>query len=69
MARVVLEANRSSYPRFDGLSESKVAENLPPIRERCYAVNHGQFVEGISGLAVPIQLGSGEAAVAIAPGR
>jgi DNA-binding IclR family transcriptional regulator len=65
-ARVVLEANRASYPRFNGLSESKVAAGLPAIRERGYAVDHGQLVEGISGLAVPILLGSGEVAGAIA---
>jgi DNA-binding IclR family transcriptional regulator len=65
-ARVVLEANSTLYPRFNGLSEHEVAENLPSIRERGYAVDHGHLVEGISGLAVPILLRSGEVAGAIA---
>lgn len=64
--QVILEANRHLYPRFNGLSEREIEANLPSIRAQGYAVEHGHLVEGISGLAVPIIVESGEVAASIA---
>lgn len=63
---VVLEANSMLYSRFNGLSVHEIDASLPLIRKRGYAVDHSHLVEGISGLAVPILLESGEVAGSIA---
>jgi DNA-binding IclR family transcriptional regulator len=65
-ADVVLDANAGLYSRFNGLSAAAIRANLPIIREQRYAADHGQLVEGISALAVPIVLGSGDVAGSIA---
>jgi DNA-binding IclR family transcriptional regulator len=65
-ADVVLDANADLYGRFNGLSAAAIRANLPIIRQQRYAADHGQLVEGISALAVPIILGSGDVAGSIA---
>jgi DNA-binding IclR family transcriptional regulator len=65
-AEVVIEANAIQYGRFNGLSADAVRKRLPTIREQGFAADHGQLVEGISALAVPIILASGDVAGSIA---
>lgn len=63
---VVLETNGSLYPRYNGLTAGEIEASLPAIRRQGYAVDHSHLVEGISALAVPILLESGEVAGSIA---
>lgn len=63
---VVLEANGTLYPRYNGLTAHEIEASLPAIRKQGYAVDHSHLVEGISALAVPILLESGEVAGSIA---
>lgn len=53
-AKVILETNAPLYERFNGLSDSEIADRLPEIQEQGYAFDHGRLVEGISAVAVPI---------------
>lgn len=52
----ILDANASQYLEFNGLSRDEVAEALPDIRERGYAIDQDRLVEGISALAMPIRV-------------
>lgn len=63
---VLLDANAEHYPRYNGLTKQVVSRELSEIRKRGYAIDDGQLVEGISAVAVPITLGGGEVAGAIA---
>ena len=54
-AQVILEKNAPHYARFNNLTADQVAKHLPEIRQVGYALDHGQLVEGISALAVPIR--------------
>jgi DNA-binding IclR family transcriptional regulator len=63
---VVLEANASQYTRFNNLSPSMIRASLHDAREHGFAVDHGDLVEGISALAVPIVPVSGDVAGALA---
>ncbi len=65
-ANVVLEVNAPHYARYRGLSPAAVRDQLPKIRTQGYAVDHGELVEGISALAVPVTLGETDVAGAIA---
>ncbi|MCG8693648.1 MAG: IclR family transcriptional regulator [Minwuiales bacterium] len=51
----ILDANSTQYPAFNGLSRDQVAEALPQIRQRGYAIDQDRLVEGISALAMPIR--------------
>ncbi len=53
-ADAIIEANAPLYARYHGLSASKIRSRLPQIRTQRYALDHGELVEGISALAVPI---------------
>jgi DNA-binding IclR family transcriptional regulator len=65
-AEVVIDVNAPQYARFNGLSAREIRASLPDIRAQRYAADHGQLVEGISALAVPIILASGDVAGSIA---
>ena len=62
-AEVIIEANASLFPRYNGLTAAKVRDQLPQIRSQRYALDDGDLVAGISALAVPI-LPQGRDAVA-----
>jgi DNA-binding IclR family transcriptional regulator len=64
-ADAVVEANAAQLAHY-GLSAEQIRECLPAIREQGFAVDHGQLVEGISALAVPIIPQSGDVAASIA---
>lgn len=53
-ADAIIEANAALYSRYHGLSAEKIRSRLPQIRAQGYALDHGDLVEGISALAVPI---------------
>lgn len=65
-ADIILSANQPLYGRFNGLTVDQIKRELPMIRERRFAVDDGRLVEGISAIAVPIVVGSGDVAGAIA---
>ena len=52
----ILDANAGRYLVFNGLSREEVAEALPQIRERGYAIDQDRLVEGIAALAMPIRV-------------
>jgi DNA-binding IclR family transcriptional regulator len=53
-AEIIIRTNAPLYLKFNGLTADMVLARLPEIRERRYALDHGQLVAGISALAVPI---------------
>jgi DNA-binding IclR family transcriptional regulator len=53
-ADAIIEANAALYARYHGLTADKIRSRLPQIRTQRYALDHGDLVEGISALAVPI---------------
>ena len=53
-ADAIIEANAVLYARYHGLSADRIRSRLPQIRAQSYALDHGDLVEGISALAVPI---------------
>jgi DNA-binding IclR family transcriptional regulator len=53
-AEAIIDANDSAYGRFGKLDAKHVREQLTAIRERGYAIDHGNLVEGISAIAVPV---------------
>jgi len=53
-ADAIIEANAALYTRYHNLSTDKIRGRLPQIRAQRYALDHGELVEGISALAVPI---------------
>lgn len=65
-AEVVITTNASQYPRYNGLTAEKVRASLLAVRERGYALDHGDLVAGISALAVPILPQGRDAIAAIA---
>jgi DNA-binding IclR family transcriptional regulator len=65
-AEVILSANDIQYRRYHGLTANDVRSELTEIRKRGYAVDDGKLVEGISAIAVPIVLETGDVAGAIA---
>lgn len=52
----ILDANAGHYTAFNGLTRDQVAQSLPDIRERGYAIDRDRLVEGISALAMPIRV-------------
>lgn len=62
-AEAIIAANAPLYARYHGLDADGVRAQLPLIRARRYALDHGELVAGISALAVPI-LPQGRDAVA-----
>jgi DNA-binding IclR family transcriptional regulator len=65
-ADVILDANARQFARYNGLTVDAIRRELPEIRKRRYAVDDGHLVEGISAVAVPIVITSGEVAGSIA---
>lgn len=53
-AQAITAANELAYGRFGKLTAKSVLDQLPVIRERGYAVDHGDLVDGISAIAVPV---------------
>jgi DNA-binding IclR family transcriptional regulator len=65
-ADVILDANARQFARYNGLTVEAIRRQLPEIRKRRYAIDDGHLVEGISAVAVPIVITSGEVAGSIA---
>ena len=65
-ADIILSANRALYGRFNGLTVDQVKHELPIIRARRFAIDDGRLVEGISAIAVPVVVATGDVAGAIA---
>lgn len=65
-ADAVIQANEARYSDYHGLSAVKVRDALPKIRERKYAIDQSELVEGISAVAVPILPQGGDAVASIA---
>ena len=53
-ADVIVKANEPLYGKYNTLSAEEVRDQLPEIRKRGYAFDHGRLVEGISAIAVPV---------------
>jgi DNA-binding IclR family transcriptional regulator len=65
-AEIILAANHGLYGRFNGLTVDQIKHELAGIRARRYAVDDGRLVEGISAVAVPVMVATGDVAGAIA---
>lgn len=59
-AKLIIQNNAPNYDRFNGLTAEEILAKLPEIREQGYALDHSHLVEGITALAVPIKLKSGD---------
>jgi DNA-binding IclR family transcriptional regulator len=53
-AEIIINANAALYERYNGLTPDSVRDRLPQIRAQRFAFDHGELVQGISALAVPI---------------
>jgi DNA-binding IclR family transcriptional regulator len=65
-AATIINANAPLYGRYNGLTPDSVRAQLPEIRARRFALDHGALVQGISALAVPILPQGRDAIAAIA---
>ncbi|AXS40062.1 IclR family transcriptional regulator [Breoghania sp. L-A4] len=55
-ANAIIAANSTTYEGYNKLTAGEILRRLPEIRKLGYALDHGQLVEGISALAMPIRL-------------
>jgi DNA-binding IclR family transcriptional regulator len=53
-AATIIAANAPLYGRYHGLTADSMRDRLPQIRAQRFAFDHGELVQGISALAVPI---------------
>jgi DNA-binding IclR family transcriptional regulator len=42
-ANAIIEANAALYARYHGVGADKIRDSLPQIRERHYALDHGEL--------------------------
>lgn len=54
--QAVIEANAEQYLPYGGLTAEEVASRVEKARALGYGLDEGRFVEGISGIAVPIRV-------------
>ncbi|MBW3096267.1 IclR family transcriptional regulator [Pseudohoeflea coraliihabitans] len=64
-AEAIIAANATAYKAFNQLSADDVLARIKEIRELGYALDHGQLIEGISALAMPIRLNDASIAGAL----
>jgi len=50
----ILKANGQRYGAYSGLTVERVRETIAEVRETGYALDPGEFLVGIAGIAVPI---------------